>query len=78
MDLCATPAVDLARMIRSRELSAAELLAAVLARIERVNPAVNAIVTLAPEQAAAAAAELDSLAAPAGSSAGRCTGCRSR
>jgi amidase len=63
MDLCATQAVDLARMIRSRELSAAELLAAVLARIEAVNPAVNAIVTLAPEQAASAAAELDSLAA---------------
>jgi len=63
MDLCATPAVDLARLIRSRELSAAELLAAVLARIEAVNPAVNAIVTLAPEQASAAAAELDSLAA---------------
>ena len=63
MDLCATPAVDLARMIRSRELSATELLAAVLARIEAVNPSVNAIVTLAPEQAASAAAELDSLAA---------------
>src|SRR5256885_3112191 len=33
MDLCATPAVELARLIRARELSAAELLAAVLARI---------------------------------------------
>jgi amidase len=63
MDLCATPAVDLARLIRSRELSATELLTAVLARIESVNPSVNAIVTLAPEQAAATAAELDSLAA---------------
>jgi amidase len=63
MDLCATPAVDLARMIRSRQLSAAELLAAVLARIETVNASVNAIVTLAAEQAASAAAELDSLAA---------------
>ena len=63
MDLCAAPAVDLARMIRSRELSAAELLAAVLARIEAVNPGINAIVTLAPEQAASAAADLDSLAA---------------
>jgi amidase len=63
MDLCTTPAVDLARLIRSRELSAAELLAAVLARIDAVNPAVNAIVTLAQEQAASAAAELDSLAA---------------
>jgi amidase len=63
MDLCQTPAVDLARMIRSRELSAAELLAATLARIEAVNPPVNAIVTLAAEQALSAAAELDSLAA---------------
>jgi amidase len=55
MDLCATPAVELARLIRARELSAAELLAAVLARITEANPAVNAIVTLAAEQAAIAA-----------------------
>src|SRR6516165_3587203 len=58
MDLCATPAVELARLIRARELSAAELLAAVLARIDEVNPAINAIVTLAAEQASAAAARL--------------------
>ena len=63
MDLCATPAIDLARMIRSRELSAAELLEAVLARVEAVNPSVNAIVTLAAEQARAAAADLDARAA---------------
>ena len=56
-------AVDLARMIRSRELSAAELLEATLARIEAVNPAVNAIVTLAAEQARATAADLDARAA---------------
>src|SRR5216110_1521294 len=63
MDLCATPAVELARLIRARELSAAELLAAVLARIADANPAVNAIVTLAAGQAAAAAAALDAQAA---------------
>jgi amidase len=63
VDLCATPAVDLARMIRTRELSAAELLEAVLARIEVVNPSVNAIVTLAAEQARATAADLDNRAA---------------
>jgi amidase len=63
VDLCVTPAVDLARMIRSRELSATELLEAVLARIEAVNPSVNAIVTLVPEQARAAAADLDARAA---------------
>ena len=63
MDLCETPAVELARLIRARELSAAELLAAVLARIGEVNPAINAIVTLAAEQACAAAARLDARAA---------------
>jgi len=52
------------RLIRARELSAAELLAAVLARIADANPAVNAIVTLAAGQApAAAAAALDAQAA---------------
>jgi amidase len=63
MDLCATPAVELARLIRARELSAADLLSAVLARITEANPAVNAIVTLAADQAAAAAAALDAQAA---------------
>src|SRR5690349_7455311 len=63
MDRFATPAVELARLIRARELSAAELLTAVLARIASANPAVNAIVTLAAEQAQAAAAALDARAA---------------
>ena len=52
------PAVELARLIRARELSAAELLAAVLARIDEANPAVNAIVTLAAEQATAGTLKL--------------------
>jgi len=77
MDLCATPAVELARLIRARELSAAELLGAVLARITEANPAVNAIVTLAAEQAAVAARALDAQAAR-GSFPGRCTACPSR
>jgi Asp-tRNA(Asn)/Glu-tRNA(Gln) amidotransferase A subunit family amidase len=63
VDLCATPAVELARLIRSRELSATELLTAVLARIDEVNPPINAIVTLAAEQAFAVAAGLDARAA---------------
>jgi len=62
MDLCATPAVELARLIRTRELSATELLAAVLARISSVNPVLNAIVTLAADEAAATAAGLDARA----------------
>ncbi len=44
-------AANLAGMLRRRELSAVELMEATLAQIERVNPAVNAIVTLLPERA---------------------------
>lgn len=59
-DLCFLPATELARLIRSRELSAREAMAAHLAQIERVNPKVNAIITLLPEEelmAQAAAAD---------------------
>ena len=58
-DLCLRPATELAALVRSREVSAAELLAAHLDRIERLNPRVNAICTLDAEGAAAAAARLD-------------------
>ena len=44
MDPCFECARDLARLIRARELSARELMAAHLARIERINPKINAIV----------------------------------
>lgn len=50
-DLCFLPAVDLARMLRNKEISAREVLSAHLAQIESVNPKVNAIVTLTIEQA---------------------------
>src|ERR1700727_2922846 len=62
-DLCFTPAVDLARLLHSRELSARELLDAFLNRIHRINPQLNAIVTLAEEQATAEAAAADETAA---------------
>ena len=58
-DLVDRSAVELAGMIRRREVSAVELLAAHLERIERVNPMVNAIVTLVPDRAAEWAAEAD-------------------
>jgi len=44
-------ATELAHRIRVRELSAREVMGAHLAQIDRVNPLVNAIVTLLPEQA---------------------------
>jgi amidase len=65
-DLCFTPAVELARLLHSRELSARELLGAFLNRIHRVNPRLNAIVTLAEEQATADAAAADEAAARGG------------
>ena len=72
-DLCLRPATDLAALVRGRELSAAELLAAHLAQIERLNPRVNAICTLDAEGATAAAAQLDTALA-AGADAGPLAG----
>lgn len=50
-DLCFTPAVDLALALRRKELSSREIVEALLDRIDRVNPGVNAFVTLLAEQA---------------------------
>ena len=57
--VCFMSAVEMARLIRAKKLSAREALAMHLTQIERVNPKVNAIVTLVPELAAAAAAKAD-------------------
>jgi amidase len=54
-DLCFTPATELARLYRARKVSPLEVMRAVLARIDAVNPRVNAYVTLARESALAAA-----------------------
>src|SRR5215217_9469366 len=50
---------ELARRIRGRELSAVEVLQAHLEQIDRVNPTVNAIITLLPERALADARAAD-------------------
>jgi amidase len=57
--ICFLPAVELARRLRARELSAVEVMQAHLAQIERVNPHVNAIITLLPERALAGARAAD-------------------
>ena len=57
--LCDLSAVELAARLRAAEVSAREVLAAHLERIERVNPTVNAIITLVPERAMERAAALD-------------------
>lgn len=61
--LCYTPARELAAMLKSRKLSASELLDAHLKQIAKVNPAVNAVVTLVEEQARAQAKLCDEAAA---------------
>lgn len=64
--LCELSAVELTQMMRRRDVSAREVMAAHLARIERINPKVNAIVTLVAERAMADAARADELAAKGG------------
>jgi amidase len=61
--LCFEPARSLADLIRRKKLSARELLEAHLKQIERVNPKVNAIVTLVADQALAKAKLCDEAAA---------------
>jgi amidase len=52
----------LARALRARELSAREIVDACLARIDVVNPSINAVVQLIPERARSEADALDKLA----------------
>ena len=58
-ELTSLTAIELAARLRRREVSARDVMAAHLARIERVNPKVNAIVTLVAERAMADAARAD-------------------
>lgn len=50
-DLTFTPAVEVARLYRARKVSPLEVVEAVLARIDALNPKVNAIVTLVRDSA---------------------------
>lgn len=58
-ELCFMTATELAQRIRRREVAAIEVLEAHLRQIDRVNPRVNAIVTLLPDQARVAARAID-------------------
>jgi amidase len=62
-ELCLLPATVQAARIRDRALSCEELMEAHLRRIEWINPQVNAIVTLVPEQALEQARACDRLLA---------------
>jgi amidase len=58
-DLHALAAADIARLVRTGAASAREVTKAALARIDAVNPALNAIVQHMPEEAMAAADAID-------------------
>jgi len=61
--LCFTSAVEMARLIRTKQLSARDALAEHLKQIDRLNPKVNAIVTLVAEMAIEAATRADEMQA---------------
>jgi amidase len=58
-DLCFLSATELVRRITAGDVSATEVMAAHLAQIERVNPRLNAIVTLHADEALASARRAD-------------------
>ncbi|HBH04303.1 MAG TPA: amidase [Candidatus Rokubacteria bacterium] len=58
-ELCWTPATELAKLIRARKLSPVELTRAVLARLERLNPALNAFCTVTADLALAEARDAE-------------------
>ena len=57
--LCLAPAFEVAPLLRRRELSSEELVRALLARVERLNPRLFAYLTLLPETALAEARRAD-------------------
>jgi amidase len=58
-DLWRLPAADLAALVRRKKVSAKEAATAALARLDAVNPAINAVVDHRPEEVLAQAAVID-------------------
>ena len=69
-DLAYTSAADLARMIRAKQISAAEVVRAALERAEKVQAACNCFITLCAEQALVDAAAADKALASKGGDVG--------
>ncbi len=69
-ELCFLTARELVSLIRRKEVTCVEVMAAHLGQIARVNPTVNAIVSLQPEKAMAAAAAADAAALSRGDAVG--------
>jgi len=62
-DLWRLSAADLAALIRSKKISAKEAASAALARLDAVNPAINAVVDHRPADVLAQAEAVDALIA---------------
>lgn len=58
-DLCHASAVEIARAVKNREVSAVEVTQAQIARIDAVNPKINAVVQDVRDEALAAARDVD-------------------
>ena len=50
-EICFLTATELAHRIRAKDISTREVVEAHLAQIDRINPLVNAVITLHPQQA---------------------------
>ena len=59
IELCYMPALELGAAIRAKKVSPVEVVDAVLARIERLNPTLNAYCTVTAAAARAAAKEAE-------------------
>ena len=75
-DIALRPAHALAEAIRRREVSSRELLEHYLARVERLNGSLNAVVTLDPDGARACRRRRRRGAGARRRQAARCTACR--
>jgi len=61
LEICYMPAVEMAEAIKTRRLSPVEIMDAVLSRIDRLNPKVNAYCTLVAESARKQAREAETM-----------------
>ncbi|MBY6005236.1 amidase family protein [Salipiger bermudensis] len=61
--LWSLPATQIAALVRSGAVSATEVAAAALERLEAVNPAINAVVEYRPDEVLAAASRIDTMIA---------------
>jgi Asp-tRNA(Asn)/Glu-tRNA(Gln) amidotransferase A subunit family amidase len=77
VELCYLSASQMGECVRRRQLSPIEIVRAVLERIERLDPLLNAFVTWTPGRGAGRRPGGGSGRHAGPSPSGRCTGCRS-